>query len=201
MSKSASTRASGRHPEGQVSKQCADAETFPVRSAKSDSDGWIRLIRRAAGKVCRGATSPEREEITQSALLRVLTTARRRPGDLRIGCGYARLVVRSVWVDEIRRRSREPAVSLPLDEDVTGTGYGHDPESNVQTLQIHRLVWSCLEEISESRREALELYLDGRSVKQCASRLGCSEKRAENLIYRGRSELRRLLQRRGVASV
>ena len=54
-----------------------------------------------------------------------------------------------------------------------------------------------LQELSEDRRRAVTLYLQGHSIPEAARILEWDVKRTENLVYRGLADLRTCLLRKG----
>jgi predicted nucleic acid-binding protein len=64
--------------------------------------------------------------------------------------------------------------------------------------QLARAIEECLKTLIRPRRLAVTLYLQGHRIKETARLLGWNEKRTENLIYRGREDLRECLQKKGL---
>jgi RNA polymerase sigma-70 factor (ECF subfamily) len=73
-----------------------------------------------------------------------------------------------------------------------------DPEDATRAREIGRGIRACLAAISDDRRVALTLRLLGHSVPEAARQLGWPGKRVENLVYRGLSDLRACLERKGL---
>ena len=147
----------------------------------------IRLVlERAIRSRCFGLLASAREDLVQSAMVRILE--RDRHEDLgRRGASYAWKVAQSVMVDELRRLGRERRLAESVSE-VKQSWV--DPAGRIQLRQ-------CLERLEERRRMAVTLHLSGLRIPEVARAAGWTEKTAENLIYRGLDDLRSLLGEAG----
>jgi len=147
----------------------------------------IRLVlERAIRSRCFGLLASARDDLVQSAMVRILE--RDRHEDLgRRGASYAWKVAQSVIVDELRRLGRERRLAESVSE-VKQSWV--DPAGRIQLRQ-------CLERLEERRRMAVTLHLSGLRIPEVARAAGWTEKTAENLIYRGLDDLRSLLGEAG----
>jgi RNA polymerase sigma factor (sigma-70 family) len=149
-----------------------------------------RLAPRVLAQWCR----QDREDLVQEAALRLIRLATARdPGAL--GTGYLVRTLRSVAIDEVRRRARR---LLASDVEPLADAGTTDPEQLVMARRLRRRVDLALVRVSESRRCPVQLYLAGFSIVECADHMGIRAKQAENLVYRGLTQLRRELQPRGL---
>jgi RNA polymerase sigma-70 factor (ECF subfamily) len=107
-------------------------------------------------------------------------------------------VAHSVLVDEIRRVKRRQETDLDdqVADQVTVTTA--DPERMVASAEIGRGIQCCLANMKQERRLAVTLYLQGHTVAEAARILDWSQKRTENLVYRGLADLRACLTCRGI---
>lgn len=145
--------------------------------------GAIRLVlERAIRNRCFGLLASAREDLVQSAMLRILERDRREDSERR-GASYVWKVAQSVVVDELRRRGRDRR--LVEDESREKRSWA-DPASGIQLRQ-------CLGQLEERRRMAVTLHLSGLRIPEVARAAGWTDKTAENLIYRGLDDLRALL--------
>jgi RNA polymerase sigma-70 factor (ECF subfamily) len=144
----------------------------------------IRLVlERAVRSRCFGLLASARDDLIQTAMVRVLE--RDRHEDLgRRGASYAWKVAQSVMVDELRRLGRERRLAESVSEEKKRSWV--DPTGAIQLRQ-------CLERLEERRRMAVTLHLSGLRIPEVARAAGWTEKTAENLIYRGLDDLRALL--------
>lgn len=162
-----------------------------------------RGLERAVGRVCPPWLSAHRDDLVQAAMLRILEI-RNRGEERTFTRSYLWKVAHAVLVDEIRRLRHRSEVPLPGDsgpggEECDGPGRRDaDPERRLQERQLGEVIGSCLRTIKAERRQALVLFLEGHSVPEAARILGWGEKKTENVIFRGRADLRRRLELMGV---
>lgn len=158
-------------------------------------------LARAAARVCPKWLADRREDIVQTALLRVMDVLGKREGNEPLPSSYLWRVAYTVTIDEIRRARRKQEV--PLEE-------GHqdgveslaaalpDPEKTREGREIGSAIRDCLSRLVRPRRLAVTLYLQEHSVPELSRLLGWSAKRGENLVYRGLADLRQCLISKGV---
>lgn len=60
---------------------------------------------------------------------------------------------------------------------------------------------TCMGHLMDARRRAVLLFLNGHTAREVGRLLGVEPKSAENLIFRGRQELRECLSRSGITAV
>lgn len=155
-------------------------------------------VGRAVQRVCPKWLQDRREDIVQSAMLRVVRIlSQRGEGEGALPASYLHRVAYSATIDEIRRlRVRPQADDTEPDEAVASpTG---DPEGEMWGTQVGGALRECLERLVDARRRAVTLYLLGHSVPEAASMMRWTAKKTENLVYRGLSNLRQCLASKGV---
>ena len=141
------------------------------------------MLERAVRSRCFGLLASARDDLVQTAMVRILE--RDRHEDLgRRGASYAWKVAQSVMVDELRRLGRDRRLAKSVSEEKKRSWV--DPAGAIQLRQ-------CLERLEERRRMAVTLHLSGLRIPEVARAAGWTEKTAENLIYRGLDDLRALL--------
>jgi RNA polymerase sigma-70 factor (ECF subfamily) len=112
---------------------------------------------------------------------------------------YLEKAVYGATVDEIRRLCRRRERSSVPEAFVEGRASpAPGPERCALSGEIAREIAECLGHLSNARRLAVILHLQGCSVPEVACRLCWSEKRTENLVYRGLADLRAELRARGL---
>lgn len=142
-----------------------------------------RMLERTVRTRCYGLLASARDDLVQSAMLRILERDRRE--DLaRRGASYVFKVAQSVVVDELRRLGRERRLAEGVSKERRSLV---DPVSGIQLRQ-------CLGRLEERRRMAVTLHLSGLRIPEVARAARWTEKTAENLIYRGLDDLRALLR-------
>jgi RNA polymerase sigma factor (sigma-70 family) len=72
------------------------------------------------------------------------------------------------------------------------------PEAEAGRKQLAGKVQAALSRLSDNRRRAVGLYLEGMTSQEIATLLGWSEPKARNLLYRGLSDLRAQLRAEGI---
>lgn len=165
-------------------------------------DDYARLrgdLVRIVGQVCPGWLASRRDDMVQAVVMRVMDVQRAREGNAEISAFYLRKAAHSALVDEIRRLRRRPEVSLEDDSDAPAVAAATlDPERHASGRQTGRAIQSCLGTLVRPRRLAVVLHLQGHSVPEVGKLMSWTDKRAENLVYRGLADLRRCLERNGV---
>lgn len=160
-----------------------------------------RQLVRAVERTCPRWLAAEADDLVQTALLRVMEIERRREGDAEFSSFYLRRAAYSVVVDEIRRRRRRGEVSL--DPEAEGgepapPSPAPDPEKISASRELGRTISECLGRLVPPRRSASTLYLQGHRIREVGDLMGWTEKKAENLIFRGLADLRECLKSQGI---
>lgn len=155
-------------------------------------------LERLVDRVCPSWLTSRRDDIVQTAVIRVAQIIGRSEGNATFAASYLWRVAYSVTVDEIRqlRRRQETSLEEASVADVVD-GAPRDPEARMIGRQIGAAIRDCVRRLGASRRAAVTLYLLGHSVPEIGRLLGWPTKRAENLVYRGVAELRRCLTDKG----
>ncbi|MBX2810219.1 MAG: sigma-70 family RNA polymerase sigma factor [Myxococcales bacterium] len=157
---------------------------------------------RVVGRVCPLWMASHRDDLVQSAMLRILEIQHREESGRTFSSSYIGKVMYTVLVDEIRRFRRRSEVSWDTEEG-KGSAEGDrqlsrtNPEQNAKRQQLGKGIADCLRSIRVERRQALVLYLQGYSLQEIAQLLGYTQKKTENIVYRGRADLQSCLVSRG----
>ena len=158
-------------------------------------------LQRAVRRICPRWLADRQDDLVQMATMRTLDARRSAEGNPEVAASYLYRVAYTTLIDEIRRLRRRPEVRL---EDAEGAGLdvpapSPGPEQDYASKEIGRAIRDCLLLLLQPRRLAVVLHLQGHTVPQAAALLGWAEKRTENLLYRGLSDLRACLERKGVS--
>ena len=149
---------------------------------------------RAVRRVCPAWLSQDADDLVQESLIRVLQRQRRGEQAIEMSSAYLKKVAYSAVIDEIRRRRRRVEAGerseLPVEAIESAT-------DQFGAAAIGEGIRLCLEQQNADRRRALTLYLLGNSIDATARLLQSTQKRAENLIYRGLQHLRECLTEQG----
>lgn len=181
-------------------------ETVNIPSTPQEADDYARLrgdLVRAVQRICPAWLSSRADDLVQVALLRVMELRRRSEENTRLSPSYLRKVAYSALIDEIRRWRRRREVPLEteeggLDPAAERESGSPDPEERSTGREIGRAIRDCLGQMVRPRRSAVALHLQGHSVPEIGKLMGWSSKKADNLVYRGLSDLRECLGSKGV---
>ncbi len=183
---------------------------MPKTSPDSPMD-YAQLHRdlvRAVDRVCPRWMADRADDLVQVALMRVMEIQRKKEGTAELSGFYLKKVAYSAMIDEIRRLRRRQEVSLEGgsdEEEAAAPVYDPaaptpDPERASAGRQVGRAIRDCLGRMVPPRRHAVTLNLQGHSVPEIGRLLGWTAKKAENLVYRGMSDLRGCLGEKGIQS-
>lgn len=169
-----------------------------MRSSPPEHDPRMSELRgrlvAAVRTVCPSWLQDQADDLAHAALEKLL---KRDALPDEINGGYVYRIAHSAVVDEIRRhrRRREEAMTEG-DAQVETRAAG--PERRAVDSETRAEIAECMTRLSEDRRRAVTLYLQGHQVPEVASLLGFTSKKAENLVYRGLSDLRACLRKKGI---
>lgn len=155
------------------------------------------VLARAVSRHCPAWLAGQREDLVQSAMVRLLELERQPGGDAVKSSTYLWKVAYSVVVDEIRRRRRDR--ERPLDDAGDPPAPG-STDTGASDREIGAALRGCLTGIAADRRVAVMLHLQGHSLADGSAIAGWNLKRHTNLVYRGLADLRRCLVEKGVTS-
>ena len=145
---------------------------------------WNRLVRlgaRLTGDRGHG------EDIAQETFIRLVDNARGYEGRGQF-TSWLQTIARRLSLNVIRARSRRPEVSIEAAYDCLSDS---SPETALELKEVHR----ALTRLPERQRKALWLKaVEGRSYREIAKTLDCSESDVANAIFRGRETLADLLR-------
>jgi RNA polymerase sigma-70 factor (ECF subfamily) len=183
-----------------IALQDSVANVDEARARAIDYVALRRDIARAVGRLCPNWMADRRDDLVQTALLRVMHIVEANSpgeGNPAASTSYLYKVAYSVLVDELRRQRRRRETGL--DEDVVPVPRAReDPERTAAARQIGRGIRGCLRAMKQERRLAVTLHLQGHTVPEAARLLDWAFKRTENLVYRGLSDLRACLKAKGI---
>jgi RNA polymerase sigma-70 factor (ECF subfamily) len=127
------------------------------------------------------------EDIAQETFLRLVDHATRYEGRGQF-VSWLQTIARRLSFNVIRARNRRPEVSLEAARDSVSSS---NPEKILELKEVRH----ALTLLPERQRKALWLKaVEGRSYREIAESLGCSESDVANAIFRGREILARLLR-------
>ena len=174
------------------------AEPAPAgRTDERYADLKLRL-ERAARHVCPVFMRDHLDDIVQMALLKLLRSGKIEE-EHELNNSFLYRVCHSVVVDELRSQKRRKETAIePNTPDPPELASRSNPETSTGGTEIGLVIVECLGELSQVRRRAVTLYLQGHTVPETAERLGFTPKKTENLVYRGLADLRASLRKKGL---
>ena len=127
------------------------------------------------------------EDIAQETFVRLVDHARNYEGRGQF-TSWLYTIARRLSFNVIRARRRRPEV--PLDAAYDRPSHSN-PEKTLELKEVHR----ALRGLPDRQRRALWLKaVEGRSYREIAKTLECSESDVANAVFRGRETLARLLR-------
>jgi RNA polymerase sigma-70 factor (ECF subfamily) len=183
-----------------------DAELM-LRVKQGDRGAFTELVEKYKQSVInlvyrtvRDAT--EAEDLAQQVFLQVFKSAHRYQAAAKFST-WLYTIARNLCLNEIRRRSRHPAVSL----DDTGSDPDGQPVRQVQDAkarsapeavlqsELETKIEEAIADLPENQRTALLLCRqEDVSYEEIAAVLGCSLSATKSLIHRGRETLKQRLK-------
>ena len=165
-------------------------------------ESYAPLLHQTIVRMCPARLGLQAADIEQEALIRLLR-ALRSGRAIAHPASYLYRIAASVTIDAVRRVKARREQSLDaFDEDdsdaeaVVDQGVG--PEAWARGRQVRERVRRLMAGLSENRRRAVGLHLQGFTPQEIGQLLGWSEPKARNLVYRGLAELRAGLQAAGI---
>ena len=114
--------------------------------------------------------------------------------------GFKPYLYKSARNMALRHKSRRRAV-FSLEAMAQEPEGAHLIEDVVKNKERNQILHACLDRLNVDYREALYLtYFNGMSYAEAAEIMGKSVKQVTNLVYRGKQNLRTLLQKEGITS-
>lgn len=160
------------------------AEGSPDAIDSLVSRHWDRLVRLSARLI---GDRGHAEDVAQETFLRLLANAGSYEGRGQF-VSWLQTVARRLSLNVIRARKRRPEVSLEAAYDQISRA---SPERALELKEVRR----ALGRLPERQRKALWLKAgEGRSYREIARELGCTESDVANAVFRGRETLARLLR-------
>lgn len=113
---------------------------------------------------------------------------------------YIYTIARNVACD--RRRKLKKASIYSIEEVALELPADFSVEKEMEQREMEAVLHSCLEDMKEPDKSIfLYRYFYGFKITDIAQRLGISEKKVENILYYGKTKLRKDLQKRGIDHV
>lgn len=177
--------------------EASDAELLAAHIA-GDPFAFETIVRRHRDRLWAVAlrTTGDAEEASD-ALQDALISAYRRAGQFRgeaaVTTWLHRIVV-NASLDRMRRRAARPAGTLPDDDESLPGRVVADPNDHLARRETQLVVAQALAELPDEQRSAVVLVdVEGWSVEEAASILGCPAGTVKSRCFRGRAKLAKRL--------
>jgi RNA polymerase sigma-70 factor (ECF subfamily) len=183
--------------------------TFEIEvQLRSLLDQYGGLLRTAIASHCPRDLGLQTDDLMQEACLRLWKALAKEREIHNVPC-YLQRIAATVAIDAVRRVKARREEQLPFPQRFDSASgeknecpQPHDLHPSPELRAEHKLLIALTKQIirgfAPNRRRAVELYLEGLKNDEIARRLGWSEGKARNLVYRGLYDLRaRLPVRQG----
>jgi len=169
-------------------------------------DEYGAFLRRTIAHLCPKDLGIHFNDIEQDARLR-LWRALQSEREIRDPASYLYRIAMTATLDAVRRIKAKREEQLRLVEDeyedegaplTLFSDPNRSPEAEAGRKQLAGKVRTALSRLSDNRRRAVGLYLEGMASQEIATLLGWSEPKARNLLYRGLCDLRARLRAEGI---
>jgi RNA polymerase sigma-70 factor, ECF subfamily len=192
---------------GSAARQDDPDAALMLRVKRGDMQAFEALVERYKQPVTsftlRIVNDPvEAEDLAQHVFVQVFKSARRYQPSARFST-WLFTIARNLCLNEIRRRTRHPALSLEAIE-TTEDGAPNasvpdtrrlEPGDAVLRLELERKVEAAVASLPEKQRTAVLLFTrDELSYEDIAEVLGCSLSATKSLIHRARETLKARLK-------
>ena len=153
---------------------------------------YANVVRQATFKHHLGES--DFDEVLQDVRIRLWRALSTPERILAIPPSYVYQTAASAALDLIRRRKPRPSSDLVILEE-TRASRSADPEDRLALAELREELTRALAFLVKSRRRVVRLHLGGYHRSEIAARLGWSEDKTRNLLYRGLADLRSRLGR------
>ncbi len=169
----------------------------PSHIAADDYEQLREVIASSLWRISPTLSATQREDVIQRSLLGLLQHRNRHEGVEHYSTSYLRQAAYHALIDELREANRRPEVELE-ESSVVLPSKKPGPDQWSLSQEIGQAIRECLRRLPAPRRLALSLVLLGHSVPEVAALGGWNAKKTENLVYRGRRDVKKCLQARGI---
>ena len=174
--------------------------TDPERGVGQLIRAYGPAVHKICGSILAGFPPEEVEEAEADVFVNIWKhrDSIRTDGDFSLK-SYLYTTARNVSRDRLRKAKPAPCSVEEAMEDGIEPQSPESVDDSVVQEWLQSTVLASLEELGEPERSVfLERYYLGRSVKDIAKDLDLPVKKVENILYRGKSKLRAILDKKGV---
>jgi len=179
-----------------------------IQAAAIDSYATFEsLCRRIRPRVYRLAyhqlgNAQDAEDITQEVFLRAWTHYASYDATRSFDSWVVRITI-NLCIDHLRRKKVRPAVSLDAYIDAEAdrqiqikelVDLSNDPATRLQEQEVDGRLRTCIERLSVTHRECVQLLVGGHTYEEIAVAMNCPLGTVRSRLYRARGALRRHLE-------
>jgi RNA polymerase sigma factor (sigma-70 family) len=141
-------------------------------------------LRRFAHGLSRDAA--DADDLTQATIERALRSKSQWQPGTRLD-SWAYRIMRNLWIDTARARTRKNAREVPEEE---GVSVGEDPREAIDAVVDLKRVMAAMERLPDEQREVVALILvEGFSYREVSEMLGLPMGTVSSRLVRGRTAL------------
>ncbi|MFL6788708.1 MAG: RNA polymerase sigma factor [Sphingomicrobium sp.] len=149
-------------------------------------------LRRFAHALSRNA--PDADDLTQATIERALRSKEQWQPGTRLD-SWAYRIMRNLWVDTARARSRKAAREAPEEE---GVNVGEDPRAAMDASVDLKRVMMAMSQLPDEQREVVALILiEGFGYREAAEMLDLPIGTVSSRLVRGRTALLAMIGEQG----
>lgn len=111
---------------------------------------------------------------------------------------YIRKIVDSTVIDHLRKAKRQETIANREKERKITELRTQYPRNGFEETELKETITKALDNILESRRKAVQLYLSNMPIEEIAGFYHWSKDKTRNLLYRGLADLREQLKKSGI---
>jgi RNA polymerase sigma factor (sigma-70 family) len=180
--------------------RCADEDAeFMSRIRQGDAGAFSVLYEKylplaMAYAVALGSRDVSVADIVQETFTRLWDRRQEYRGEAGART-YIFAYIRNICLEEKRLRKRAQALSQHVSPGSLSCGVASStPETAAYLSEMNILLEQALARLSNAQKQALQLYhVEGMSLHEAATSVGCTQKCFESRLSRGLAKLRRLL--------
>jgi RNA polymerase sigma-70 factor (ECF subfamily) len=111
---------------------------------------------------------------------------------------YIKKIVNSSVIDHIRKMRRERGLILQQKHKTISEWKSTYEIGSIYDKNLKKMVSETVDSLLESRRKVVKLYLLNLSIEEIATLFCWSRDKTRNLLYRGLSDLKKVLKEKGI---
>ena len=162
-----------------------------MNSSMSFEEGLTALLprlRRFAHALSR--SGPDADDLVQATVERALRARAQWEAGTRLDSWLYR-IMRNLWVDTVRSRSRREDLHVPVEE---AERIGEDPQEAIAASIDLRKAMDAMQRLPDEQREIVALILiEGFGYRECSEILGLPIGTVSSRLVRGRTALLKMM--------